>query len=83
MSDGRAISLRSAASSRRDHRHDDIFESELADHAVPEEFFRRYTDTDSRPLTPAPTSECHSPYFYYLYYCYRNLFENYAILICS
>lgn len=23
--------------------------------AVPEELFRRYTDTDSRPLTPAPT----------------------------
>lgn len=24
---------------------------------VPEELFRRYTDTDSRPLTPAPTLE--------------------------
>ena len=23
--------------------------------SVPEELFRRYTDTDSRPLTPAPT----------------------------
>ncbi|EAA00446.5 AGAP012002-PA, partial [Anopheles gambiae str. PEST] len=28
--------------------------TELPDH-VPEEFFRRYTDTDSRPLTPTPT----------------------------
>ncbi|XP_053670275.1 uncharacterized protein LOC128720621 [Anopheles nili] len=29
-------------------------DAELPDH-VPEEFFRRYTDTDSRPLTPTPT----------------------------
>ncbi|XP_058053300.1 uncharacterized protein LOC131205284 [Anopheles bellator] len=29
-------------------------EDELPEH-VPEEFFRRYTDTDSRPLTPTPT----------------------------
>uniref|UniRef100_A0A182IRK7 Uncharacterized protein n=1 Tax=Anopheles atroparvus TaxID=41427 RepID=A0A182IRK7_ANOAO len=29
-------------------------DGELPDH-VPEEFFRRYTDTDSRPLTPTPT----------------------------
>ncbi|XP_039444834.1 uncharacterized protein LOC120424717 [Culex pipiens pallens] len=29
-------------------------DSDLPDH-VPEEFFRRYTDTDSRPLTPTPT----------------------------
>uniref|UniRef100_A0A182JPR6 Uncharacterized protein n=1 Tax=Anopheles christyi TaxID=43041 RepID=A0A182JPR6_9DIPT len=28
--------------------------TDLPDH-VPEEFFRRYTDTDSRPLTPTPT----------------------------
>uniref|UniRef100_A0A182N9Q6 Uncharacterized protein n=1 Tax=Anopheles dirus TaxID=7168 RepID=A0A182N9Q6_9DIPT len=28
--------------------------AELPEH-VPEEFFRRYTDTDSRPLTPTPT----------------------------
>ncbi len=34
-------------------RHD-LRNSDLADH-VPEEFFRRYTDTDSRPLTPTPT----------------------------
>lgn len=25
------------------------------DHVIPEEFFKRYTDTDSRPLTPTPT----------------------------
>lgn len=29
-------------------------DSDLPEH-VPEEFFRRYTDTDSRPLTPTPT----------------------------
>lgn len=28
--------------------------SDIPEH-VPEEFFRRYTDTDSRPLTPTPT----------------------------
>uniref|UniRef100_A0A336LZR8 CSON012860 protein n=1 Tax=Culicoides sonorensis TaxID=179676 RepID=A0A336LZR8_CULSO len=51
--DGRAISLRSGASSRRDKHHDGL-DSDLPEH-VPEEFFRRYTDTDSRPLTPTPT----------------------------
>ncbi|XP_063708383.1 uncharacterized protein LOC134837009 [Culicoides brevitarsis] len=50
--DGRAMSLRSGASSRRDKRDDGL--EDLPEH-VPEEFFRRYTDTDSRPLTPTPT----------------------------
>lgn len=50
------MSLRSGASSRRDKR-DDGLDSDLPEH-VPEEFFRRYTDTDSRPLTPTPTSKC-------------------------
>jgi len=30
-------------------------DAEILVSAVPEEFFRRYTETDSRPLTPAPT----------------------------
>lgn len=30
-------------------------QNEINDDAVPEELFRKYTDTDSRPLTPAPT----------------------------
>lgn len=54
--DGRAMSLRSGASSRREKREDGL-DSDLPEH-VPEEFFRRYTDTDSRPLTPTPTSKC-------------------------
>lgn len=53
--DGRALSLRSGASSRREKREDGL-DSDLPEH-VPEEFFRRYTDTDSRPLTPTPTSK--------------------------
>ncbi|CAO1420860.1 unnamed protein product [Diamesa serratosioi] len=32
----------------------DMNSMDLPEH-VPEEFFRRYTDTDSRPLTPTPT----------------------------
>lgn len=40
------------------NRNDDLIrednQEDIPDH-VPEEFFRRYTDTDSRPLTPTPT----------------------------
>lgn len=33
----------------------DGYNAELTASAVPEELFRKYTETDSRPLTPAPT----------------------------
>ncbi len=32
----------------------DVFDSDIQEH-IPEEFFRRYTGSDSRPLTPTPT----------------------------
>lgn len=31
------------------------YNAEMTASAVPEELFRKYTETDSRPLTPAPT----------------------------
>ncbi|XP_018053999.1 PREDICTED: uncharacterized protein LOC108690954 [Atta colombica] len=34
---------------------DDGYNTEMTASAVPEELFRKYTETDSRPLTPAPT----------------------------
>jgi len=33
----------------------DGYNTEMTASAVPEELFRKYTETDSRPLTPAPT----------------------------
>lgn len=33
----------------------DGYNAEMTASAVPEELFRKYTETDSRPLTPAPT----------------------------
>jgi len=33
----------------------DGYNVEMTASAVPEELFRKYTETDSRPLTPAPT----------------------------
>lgn len=33
----------------------DGYNTEMIASAVPEELFRKYTETDSRPLTPAPT----------------------------
>lgn len=33
----------------------DDYNTEMIASAVPEELFRKYTETDSRPLTPAPT----------------------------
>lgn len=33
----------------------DGYNAEMIASAVPEELFRKYTETDSRPLTPAPT----------------------------
>ncbi|XP_018318377.1 uncharacterized protein [Mycetomoellerius zeteki] len=33
----------------------DGYNAEMSASAVPEELFRKYTETDSRPLTPAPT----------------------------
>jgi len=33
----------------------DGYNTEVTASAVPEELFRKYTETDSRPLTPAPT----------------------------
>lgn len=33
----------------------DSYNTDMIGSAVPEELFRKYTETDSRPLTPAPT----------------------------
>lgn len=40
-----------------DHRRDDLLgeDADLLPEHIPEEFFRRYTGSDSRPLTPTPT----------------------------
>lgn len=46
--EGKAVQYRDKSPKRNDSY--TFHESDL-----PEEFFRRYTDTDSRPLTPTPT----------------------------
>lgn len=62
IAEGKSILHRdNVSANRRDQEDDQQTNSmkfneycDLPEH-VPEEFFRRYTDTDSRPLTPTPT----------------------------
>lgn len=58
IAEGKALLNRDESSTnRRDYDDQKTKFNEYCDlpEHVPEEFFRRYTDTDSRPLTPTPT----------------------------